>query len=216
MSNCAERVEKTGLIAILRRVPEEKLIRTCRALYEGGVRVLEVTFDHASNDCMQTEERLLRTLRAEFGDSISIGAGTVLTADEVRLCADCGAELIVSPNTDTDVICETKRLGMLSYPGAMTPTEIVTARNAGADAVKLFPAEQLGIPYLKALRGPLGHIPLLVVGGVDENNAGDFIKAGAKGVGVGGKLVRADLIERDDYDALRDLAAKYIEALQKR
>lgn len=208
-----ERISDTKLIAIFRKVPEDRLVRTAEALVRGGVRVMEVTFDHSRPDSNGALVRCVRMLRDALGDGVSIGAGTVLTPEEVDIAAGAGAELIVSPNADATVIRRTKELGLVSCPGAMTPTEIVAAHQAGADFVKLFPAEQLGLPYIKALRGPLGHIPLLAVGGTDEKNAADFLRAGACGIGVGGKLVRSDLIAAGDWAALEDLARRFASAL---
>ena len=209
-----QRISETKLIAIFRKVPEDKLIATAEALVRGGVQAMEVTFDHSRADCFGALVRQIRMLRDALGDGISIGAGTVLTPEEVEIAAGAGAELIVSPNMDEMVIRRTKELGLVSCPGAMTPTEIVTAYQAGADFVKLFPAEQLGVPFIKAMQGPLGHIPLLAVGGADVHNAGDFIKAGACGIGVGSKLVDHKLINAGDWGALEALAAQFIAALK--
>ena len=208
-----QRIMDTKLIAIFRKVPEDKLVPTAEALVRGGVRVMEVTFDHGREDCLGALVRQVRMLKDALGDGVSVGAGTVLTAQEVEIAAGAGAELIVSPNADANVIRRTKELGLVSCPGAMTPTEIVAAHQAGADFVKLFPAEQLGVPFIKAVRGPLAHIPLLAVGGADEKNAGEFIRAGACGIGVGGKLVRADLIAAGDWAALEALAREFTKAL---
>ncbi len=211
--NAYDRIVESKLIAILRKVPESKLVQTAEALVRGGVQVMEVTFDHTRPDCSGSLVRSIRLLKAALGDGVSVGAGTVLTPEEVHFAASAGAELIVSPNADPAVIRKTKELGLVSCPGAMTPTEIVSAYQAGADFVKLFPAEQLGVGYIKALRGPLGHIPLLAVGGADASNAADFIRAGAKGIGVGGKLVRADLIAASDWAALEENARAFVQAL---
>lgn len=175
---------------------------------------MEVTFDHGRSDCEETLARSVGMLRDALGENASIGAGTVLTPREVEIAARAGAELIISPNADATVIRRTKELSMVSCPGAMTPTEIVFAHQAGADFVKLFPAEQLGVPFIKAVQGPLGHIPLLAVGGADEKNAGEFIRAGACGIGVGGKLVKQSLIEEENWPALEELAQAYAQALQ--
>lgn len=208
-----QRIIDSKLIAIFRKVPEDKLVAAAEALVRGGVQVMEITFDHGREDCFGALVRQVRMLKDALGDGVSVGAGTVLTAEEVEIAAGAGAQLIVSPNADANVIRRTKELGLVSCPGAMTPTEIVSAYQAGADFVKLFPAEQLGVPFIKAVRGPLGHIPLLAVGGADEKNAGDFIKAGACGIGVGGKLVRADLIANGDWAALEALAREFTKAL---
>jgi len=209
-----QRIIETKLIAIFRKVPEEKLVATAEALVRGGVRAMEITFDHGRADCLGALTRQVRMLKDALGDGVSVGAGTVLTEQEVEIAAGAGAELIVSPNADERVIRRTKELGLVSCPGAMTPTEIVSAYQAGADFVKLFPAEQLGVPFIKAMQGPLGHIPLLAVGGADVHNAGEFIKAGAYGIGVSSKLVDHKLIAAQDWAALEERARQFIEAMQ--
>ena len=209
-----QRIMDTKLIAIFRKVPEDKLVPTAEALVRGGMRVMEVTFDHGREDCLGALVRQVRMLKDALGDAVSVGAGTVLSEHEVEIAAGAGAELIVSPNADANVIRRTKELGLVSCPGAMTPTEIVAAHQAGADFVKLFPAEQLGTAFIKAMQGPLGHIPLLAVGGADADNAADFIKAGARGIGVGGKLVDQKLIAAADWAALEALARRFAQALR--
>jgi len=209
-----QRITDTKLIAILRKVPEDKLVATAEALVRGGVRAMEITFDHGREDCHGALVRQVRMMKEALGDGVSVGAGTVLTEHEVEIAASAGAELIVSPNTDEKVIRRTKELGLVSCPGAMTPSEIVAAHAAGADFVKLFPAEQLGTAFIKAMQGPLGHIPLLAVGGADVNTAGEFIRAGACGIGVSSKLVDHRLIAVSDWAALEELARRFIGALQ--
>lgn len=208
-----EIVLETKLIAIMRRVPENHLAETARALCRGGVRAMEITFDHERPDCARALARQLHILCEAVGDQALVGAGTVLTPEEVDIAAEAGARLIVSPNTDENVIRRTKERGLLSCPGAMTPSEIVAAHAAGADIVKLFPVQQLDASFIKAMRGPLGHIPLLAVGGTDETNAAEFVRAGACGVGVGGALVRADLITAENWGALEENARRLLRTL---
>lgn len=130
------------------------------------------------------------------------------------MAADAGARYIISPDVNPALIAETKRLGLTSLPGAMSPTEIVTAWNAGADAVKVFPIGDLGVGYLKAIRAPLSHIPLIAVGGVNERNCADFLRAGAIGVGVGGQLVNREWIDAGEFYKIASLAGKIAQAAQ--
>lgn len=208
------RIRETKIVAILRRVPEEKLLKTVRALYAGGIRVLEITLDHAVENCAERAASAIAMCSEALGLEASVGAGTVLSPEEVGLVAQAGAKLIVSPNTDPAVIRETRERGLVSCPGALTPSEIVSAWSAGASFVKLFPAEQMGCAYIKALRGPLPHILLLAVGGADADNASEFLRAGACGLGVGGKLVNAKLIAEDDFEGLTALARRFREAVK--
>jgi len=148
-------------------------------------------------------------IKNHFGDSIAVGAGTVLTVENVRQAAEAGAQYMISPNTDEAVIKETKNLGLVSIPGAMTPTEVVSAYNMGADIVKLFPAAVLGLGYVKALLSPISHIPITAVGGINAQNAQSFIDAGCVGVSVGGNLVNKKFIEAGDFEAIKKLAQEY-------
>ena len=132
-----------------------------------------------------------------------------MTVEQVRAAVEAGAKYIISPNTDREVIEETKKLGAISIPGAFTPSEVVQAYKMGADYVKLFPAGLLGIPYIKAIKAPISHIPLIAVGGIDADNLHDFLATGINGVGVGSSLVDLKLINDENWDALAELAKKF-------
>ena len=142
-----------------------------------------------------------------------VGAGTVTSPELVELAADAGASYIISPDTDPAVIKRTLELGLVSIPGAYTPTEAKIAYNSGADFVKLFPCVGDALSYVKAISAPLNHIRFLAVGGVNENNAGEFLRAGAVGVGVGGNLVNKEWIKAGDFAKIREVASKYVESL---
>lgn len=144
---------------------------------------------------------------------VCLGAGTVITAEQVMMAVDAGAEYIISPTTDISVIQKTKELGKVSIPGAFTPSEMVAAFDAGADIIKLFPAGVLGIDYIKALLTPLSYIPVVAVGGVNLDNVDQFIKAGAKGVGVGGNLVDKRTVYSGDYCEITKTAQAYVRKL---
>ena len=144
-----------------------------------------------------------------------IGAGTVLTPEQVRLTAEAGGAFIISPNTKQAVIEETKRLGLVSMPGAYTPSEIEDAHEYGADFVKLFPATSLGADYVKAVKAPLSHIRLLAVGGIDLNNIKDYLRAGACGFGMSSNIVDKKLLNEENYKGITDLAARYVAAVKE-
>ena len=144
-----------------------------------------------------------------------VGAGTVTSTALVDLAAEAGALYIISPDTDVEVIRRTRELGLVSMPGAYTPTEAKTAFNAGADFIKLFPCVGDGPGYVKALCAPLNHIPFLAVGGVDVNNAAAYIKAGAVGVGVGSSLVKKTWVDAGEYYKITEEAKKMIENINK-
>lgn len=201
------------LIAILRKIPQDKLIDVAQAMYEGGVRLLEVTFDQKSPNCLQETTDSIRMLSQKFEGKLLVGAGTVLTTEQVEVAKKSGAKYIISPNVDLSVIAATKANDMVSIPGALSPSEAVIAYQNGADFVKLFPAGELGIDYIKAFMGPLGHIPFLAVGGIHEDNVVSFIKAGVCGVGVGSNIARKDLIAGCQYEKIAELASVYVERI---
>jgi 2-dehydro-3-deoxyphosphogluconate aldolase/(4S)-4-hydroxy-2-oxoglutarate aldolase len=206
-------VQKEKLVAILRDVPEEKTLPLVTALYEGGVRILEFTFDHLHPDYMEETLRKLRLAKGAFGTKMLLGCGTVLSLEEVDAAVENGAELIVSPHTDAALIAHTKRKGVISMPGAFTPTEIVAAHQAGADFVKLFPAGELGISYIKAIRAPLPHIPMMAVGGVSPENVADFLRAGVAGFGVGSYLTDSAAIAANDFNKIKERALAFTQAI---
>jgi 2-dehydro-3-deoxyphosphogalactonate aldolase len=173
----------TGVIAILRGVRPDEVLAIGRALFDGGIRVIEVPLNSPSP--FDSIERLAR----EFGSTALIGAGTVLSADDVDRVADAGARLVLSPNFDAGVVRRTKARGLLSMPGVATPSEGFAALAAGADALKLFPAELLGPAVLKAWRSVFAPAtPMFAVGGVGEHNLAAFNRAGATGAGIGSSL----------------------------
>ena len=199
-----QRVLDGGIVAIIRATSGEQLVNVARALHEGGIDVIEVTFT------VPNVLEILAAVRKDLGKKILLGAGTVLDPETCRAALLAGAEFIVSPSLNLEVIKLCKRYGKLVMPGAFTPTEIVTAWEAGADIVKLFPADCVGPNYLKALRGPLPQVRILPTGGVDLKTLPDFFKAGACAVGLGGQLVEKAAIESGNMTRIRDLAAQYV------
>ena len=203
------------IIAIVRGIPSEKIVGLAEALEKGGVTCVEVTFDQSREEKAGDTLTAIRAIKETLGDKVCVGAGTVMTAEQVRQAVEAGAEYIISPNVDADVIRETKRLDKVSIPGAMTPTEAAFAHKCGADIVKLFPAGILGAAYIKAVKAPLTHIPVTAVGNITVGNCAEFIKAGAVGVGVGGSLVSAKLVDEGKFDEITATAKAYIEALNR-
>jgi len=209
-----ETIRREKLVAILRDVAPEQAKPLLEALWQGGVRALEFTFDHDKPDCVERTARNIRAAKALLGGDALLGAGTVLTAAEAEAAVEAGAGMVISPHTDAAVIGAAKRLGAVSIPGALTPTEIMAAHRLGADFVKLFPAGELGVSYVKAVRAPLRHIPMLAVGAVTPQNIPDFLKAGVLGFGVGGNLADAKAIRDGDWATIRSLAASFAQAVK--
>ena len=208
-----ERLKETKLMVLARGIEKDVLVKAVGAIADAGVTVFESTFDHRREDCIAENAEKIAALVAAYGERMSIGAGTVLAIDEVRAAHEAGASFIVSPDTDPDVIAETKRLGMASIPGAMTPSEIKRAYALGADIVKLFPADDLGYHYIQNLKGPLPHIPMMATGGVNPETIPEFLSRGMVAVGTGITIFRPDLVATEDYEGIKALAAAHIAAI---
>lgn len=202
------------IVAIFRGVHPNKCAEVAKALYDGGITMMEVTFNQKEADDQYSST--LESIRniAEAGEGkILVGAGTVMNTKQVVLAYSVGAQYIITPTVDEEVIGLSKDLGMVTMPGAFSATEINNAHKAGADFVKLFPAADIGINYLKSIRGPLGYIPLVAVGGIDISNAKDFLNTGAVALGIGGNLVDKNLIQNEDYLGLTKLAREYVKSI---
>ena len=208
-------VQAHKLIAILRGVPQDRVLPVAEALYRGGIRLLEITFSADARVSDEETARQIGMLARHFEGRMFIGAGTVLTAEQVRLTAEAGGKFIISPDTNEAVIAETKKLGLVSMPGALTPSEITAAHRAGADFVKLFPVTSLGTAYIKAITAPLSHIRLLAVGGINESNMEQYLKAGVCGFGVSSNIIDKKMVETENYDGITELAKSYVAVLEK-
>ncbi|MGE3805421.1 MAG: bifunctional 4-hydroxy-2-oxoglutarate aldolase/2-dehydro-3-deoxy-phosphogluconate aldolase [Gemmataceae bacterium] len=204
-----QRVLDCGIVAVVRAPDSAQLVEVCRALADGGVDVVEITM--SVPDAIE----VLRQVKKTLGDRLLLGAGTVLDAETARAVLLAGAEYIVAPTLNLDVIKLCRRYDKLVFPGAFTPTEILTAWEAGADIVKVFPADVVGPAFFKAVKAPLPQVKLMPTGGVDLNTAADFLKAGACCLGVGGQLVEAKAIAEKNFDRIRSLATQYREIVQR-
>lgn len=202
------------IIAIVRGAEPEQCKAVAKALYAGGIRLMEITYDQKRPESWQATANAIGALAREYEGRMFVGAGTVTCTELVEMTAKAGGAFIISPDTDVEVIRKTRELGLVSMPGAMTPSEIKIAHNAGADFVKLFPVGNLGASYLKAVKAPLSHIKIMAVGGVNEDNAAEFIKAGAVGLGVGGNLAKKAWIEAGEFDKLTAAAKALVEAVR--
>lgn len=213
-SKVVESIIENKLIVIVRNVEKEKILPLAQAMYDGGIRLLEVTYDASKKISDAETAENIRILAEHFKEKMLIGAGTVLTTEQVELTHKAGGYFIISPNTDKAVIEKTRELGMVSMPGAVTPTEIQLAHTMGASFVKLFPAGDLGPGYVKAVKAPLSHIMLTAVGGINDTNIPDYIKAGVAGFGVGTNIVDKKMLAANDYDGIRELAKRYVEVVK--
>ena len=202
-------IRETGVIAIMRAQSSDQLIAAADAIKAGGVRVIEVT--------MTTPGALavVEEAKARYGQDVLFGAGTVLDAETARAAILAGADFVVAPSLDLDTVALCNRYSMPVMPGCYTPTETVTAWQAGADMIKLFPASVGGPDLVKAIRAPLPQLEIVPVGGVNLDTAADFIRKGAAALGVGSSLVNQKLLDAGDLDELRRRAAALIAAVRK-
>jgi len=205
-----QKVLDKKIVAIVRGVYGEDALGLAKALYAGSIELLEVTFDQSKPESLSRTSDTVKLLCQELGDKMYFGAGTVTTIEMLNLAREAGASFIVSPDFNPEIIKATVEAGMVSMPGAMTPTEILTAWRAGADFVKVFPTSTLGAAYIKGVRGPLNHIRLLAVGGVNEKNIAEFLAAGCVGAGIGGNLVNKTWIANGEWDKITALAREYV------
>ena len=210
-----EAIDKNKIVAILRNIDSDKLADTVQALYEGGIRLVEVTYSADGTVSDEETAANIRLLSEKFKDKMFVGAGTVLTPEHVKLTAENGGTFIISPDTNKEVIEMTKKLSLVSMPGALTPSEITAAHRYGADYIKLFPITNMGPEYVKAIAAPLSHIKFIAVGGIDQNNMADYLKAGVCGFGIGSNITNKKMIAEKNYEALTNLAEKYVEVIEK-
>jgi 2-dehydro-3-deoxyphosphogluconate aldolase/(4S)-4-hydroxy-2-oxoglutarate aldolase len=208
-------VEKEKIIVIVRGVESEKLIPLAEAMYQGGIRLLEITYSANGKVSDEQTAANIAMLAKHFEGKMFIGAGTVLTEKQVELTYQAGGKFIISPDTCPAVIEKTRALNMVSMPGALTPTEMQIAHRSGADFVKMFPVTSLGTDYIKAVKAPLSHLKLLAVGGVDENNMGDYLKAGVCGFGVGSNIIDKKMLAQNDWAGITALAEKYLQVVKE-
>ena len=209
-----ELLKKHRFVGILRHIAPQYALKAARAMYEGGIRIFEVTFDPSDPNTEQVTGGIIRTLRESFGEDVSVGAGTVLCVAYAQAAYDAGAEFIVAPNTDPQVIAFTKARGMLTIPGAYTPTEIMNAYNLGADVVKIFPILPDAEAYLKNVISPLSHIPFMITGGINPDTIEKFLATGPVAVAAGATIVTKDLIERGDYATITENAHRHTEKIR--
>jgi 2-dehydro-3-deoxyphosphogluconate aldolase/(4S)-4-hydroxy-2-oxoglutarate aldolase len=204
-----DRIVDSGVTAVLRGIDEDDIVPAAEAIHEAGVTSIEVTADADRVSAMIADvDRAL-----EDTDAV-VGAGTVMDAAAARNVIEAGAQFVLAPNLNEEVIEVCNRAGVVAVPGVMTPTEADRAMAAGADVLKMFPASTVGPDHIGALQGPLGDIPIMPTGGVDTDNVADYFAAGAVAVGAGSALVDYDAIEREDWDAVRESAAEFVRAVE--
>lgn len=211
MLNFDELLNETKVIAILRGIPSDKLTDVLDAIYAGGIKLAEITYDRTGAVTDDETAANIGRAAAHTNGKMLIGAGTVLNKKQVAMTAEAGGSFIISPDTNTEVIEATKAADLISLPGAMTVSEICTALRAGADYVKLFPANTLPPSFVKAVLAPMRGAKLLAVSGVTPENIPDYLKAGCVGFGIGTNIANKALAESGRFDLITENAKKFIE-----
>ena len=203
-------VRDRKVIAIIRGFAPDICLKLAEAYAKGGIGLVEVTFNQRSPETWKDTAAAIRAIGERFAGTLRVGAGTVLTSEQLSLCEQAGGEYMITPNVNVELIRDCVRRGLVAMPGAMTPTEAVTAWDAGASFVKVFPAGSLGPGYVKALVAPLSHIPFLAVGGITPDNVGDFMRAGCVGAGVGGNLTNREWIAAGAWERIAAAAKELV------
>jgi len=206
--NVIETLKQSRIIVVTRGLTDEQLIPYCQALIEGGIHMVELPFAPLDPEKHIKTPRQIRLIREHFGDQLLVGAGTVLSPEDVDAAADAGAAYVLAPSFDERVVRRAKERGICAFPGVMTPTEAQNAHPCGADMVKIFPTGILGVEYLKALRVPLPHIGMIAMGGVTARNLAEFLQ-NCEAVGVGGGICDLKAIRAGDYGTITEKARAY-------
>lgn len=203
-------IREKKIIVIARGIKKKMLIPLAEALYEGGIRLLETTYSPDGKISDEETAENIKMLSSHFDGRMYIGAGTVLTEKQVEITKSAGGKFIISPDTNGDVIKKTRELGMVSIPGALTPSEIQSAHLYGADFVKLFPVCSLGTEYVKLIKPPLSHIELLAVGGIAQNDVVEYLSAGVSGFCIGSNIIDKQALAENNYKAITEIAKEFV------
>ena len=204
-------VREKRIVAIIRGFAPETCLRLAEAYAKSGIGLVEVTFAQNAPETWKDTAAAIAAIKERFAGNVRVGAGTVLTEEQLSMCEQAGGEYMITPNVNASLIRECVRRGLVAMPGALTPSEAVEAWDAGASFVKIFPAGSLGVGYVKAIRAPLSHIPFLAVGGIGPDNIADFVKAGCVGAGVGGNLTNKEWIAAGEWDKIEETARLLVE-----
>lgn len=208
-------IEREKIVVITRNIYNEDLLKLAKALFAGGIRCFEITYDPADPNTMTKITENMKMLEDAFQGKLELGVGTVLTPEQVINAKNASAKFIVSPNFKESVVKETLRQGLVSMPGAMTPTEVLAADEAGADFIKLFPAGTLGIKYCKDIYAPIHHVKYIATVSVTEETFEEYLKIGFAGAGISSRLIDKKLRDAGNYDELTRRAQRFVDIAKK-
>ena len=204
---------ESKVIVVCRGIAEEEIVNVATALCDGGIRFMEVPFDQAAPDTFADTARKIKLVKEALGDRMHVGAGTVVTMEQFELAKQAGAEIIVSPTMEEDIITATKSAGLISMPGCATPSEMSRAYKLGADLIKLFPSSIVNMKVIKEIRVPLNHLPLVCFGGVSAENVEEVLATGVVGVGMASSILDKEALKNKDYAKITTLAKAVTERI---
>lgn len=206
MNQFVKEYKESKVIVVCRGIAEEEIVNVAQAMYDGGIRFMEVPFNQADPSSFASTARKIRAVREAMDGKMHVGAGTVITMEQFEIAKEAGAEIIVSPTMEEDIIIATKEAGLISMPGCATPSEMTKAYKLGADLIKLFPASVAGLKMVKEIRVPLNHLPLVCFGGVSTDNIKEVLATGVIGVGMASSILDNEALANKDYAKITALA----------
>lgn len=201
------------VIVVCRGIQAEEIVNVAQAMYDGGIRFMEVPFNQADPASFADTAHKIKAVRAAMEGKMHVGAGTVITMEQFKIAKEAGAEIIVSPTLEEDIIVAAKEAGLTSMPGCATPSEMTKAYKLGADLIKLFPASVVTLKTIKEISVPLNHLPLVCFGGVSAENIREVLDAGVIGVGMASSILNKDALAKKDYTKITELAKRVTEQI---
>ena len=214
MNNFLKEFYESKIIIVCRGIEEAEIVNVANALYEGGIRFIEIPFNQADPTSFEKTARMITAVKTALKDKMHVGAGTVITVEQFELAKNAGAEIIVSPTLEEDVVKLTKQAGLISMPGCATPTEMSRAYKLGSDLIKLFPSSVMNLQAIKEIRVPLCHIPLVCFGGVSVENISEVLSLGVVGVGMASSILNKQALQEKDYKKITELALRVTKKIE--
>lgn len=204
---------ESKVIVVCRGIAEDEIVKVAQAMYDGGIRFMEVPFNQAEPSSFAETARKIKAVREAMDGKMHVGAGTVITMEQFEIAKEAGAEIIVSPTMEEDVIVATKEAGLVSMPGCATPSEMTRAYKLGADLIKLFPASMVTMKTIKEISVPLNHLPLVCFGGVSTENIKDVLATGVVGVGMASSILDKEALAKKEYAKITERAKAVTEQI---